>query len=436
MKAGLGSAAGQLLARPTILLAGSSVIAAVVGLAVSAAVSRLYSPAEVGGFAVFASVVALMAPYATLRMATALPLLKHERTAATLAVGCMGVAVLAGAAAVPVAAALLPAATSRADETVPLLWLMAAPAVTGTGVYETLVNWSLRTGAIRQVAASRVQQSVLGGCAKVGLGLVGSGMTGLAVGHVVSVASGIRPLWLELRPALEKACRRMTARRAASALFSQRSYVGYRLPSQSVLSFATQAPLLLMEQTYGPDVAGQLAMTLATLAAASGIITTSVSMSHYSRSAMLGSRNRAELFRSSRSIVLRLLGVGLLPATVLWLAGPKLFGAYLGQQWEQAGAFAASLAPMALLQFVAMPIMGVLGIIGANRLFLLLNCARLGTVVVVFGAAGLLSLNPDSAIRVLGLSLAAYFGATTMLVLAAIARWSPNPLPGKEDAES
>lgn len=408
--------------RPSSVLACSSIAVVVIGVGSSAAVTRLYSPESIGFLSLFVSLIALAAPYATLRLATAIPIVRHPQVALQLGLACMSVAVAAGVVTGVVAIGLAGFWYPVGDRGSTWSVLLVIPAVVGVGFSETLINWSLRTGAFRSIAVSRVQQSVVGSVLKIAFGAIGAGPIGLQAAHAIGLCVGwggmLKQFWRELLVARH----RLGARSVLKAAMCHRSFVALRLPAQMLLSLGTQAPILLTGHYYGLVDAGQLAMAIGTMATTSGVVVLSVTQAHYSKCAQIGRNDRDRLIAESRRVLWLMLAIAALPCLVVWFAGPSIFRIYLGPEWSAAGVLASSLAPAVLTQSAAAPLMTGLAIVRANWMFALLNALRVGVVAAVFACGLTQRWGIERTVQVLGVALTGYFIVCIAVVFSAIHR--------------
>ncbi len=145
----------------SILLVASCVGPAIAFLA-TPILTRLYSPADFGLFALFASAVAVIGSVVTLRFDVAIALPKRD-SAATRVVGLSLIATLA----ISVAAALLtllvgPLLAGLLQQNISWLWLGLLPlAVLATGIQLTFRYWATRNGRFVTVAIAGVSISIV-----------------------------------------------------------------------------------------------------------------------------------------------------------------------------------------------------------------------------------------------------------------------------------
>src|SRR5690606_11297779 len=149
--------------RNTLTLAFGASAAKAVGLLAMPIITRLYSPADFGLFAVFSSMVLLLFPLLTLRYCIVLPLPRSERLAANALVLCGGLLLLSASLSF-VLLFFFKEALLRllsAEGLLPWWWLVV-PAAALASVFETGGLWATRAKRFRVVSTAGVWQAFAG----------------------------------------------------------------------------------------------------------------------------------------------------------------------------------------------------------------------------------------------------------------------------------
>ena len=79
--------------------------------------------------------------------------------------------------------------------------------------------------------------------------------------------------------------------------------------------------------------------------------------------------------------------IGVVPAAAMALAGPALFAVVFGQEWAEAGLYAALLAPMYFAQLFTAPISGILSVLERQDLHLAKEIGNVLLLIVVIAIA-------------------------------------------------
>ncbi len=422
-----GAHHGELFRNMAVLACGT-VAAKLVGFLSIAVLTRLYSPEQFGLFSLFLSAIALASPFTTLRYAAALPLPRRD-TAATqllaaclliLLASCLALSALLAGFAQPVFQRL------KAPE-LAALWPLLVLAIATAGAHEVFSTWAVREKRFTTLAQAELSQSLLGSGLKIGLAWVGSQRFGLMLGHVLAQLCACLCLVAAFSPTRRRLRSRLRLRRIGMAMRRHASFPLLRMPSQVLLVFSMQAPVLFISALHGTGTAGQLGLALSTLAVPIALIGQPMAQAYLAEIARIGARDAARIRAISHQLVARLLVMGALPTLVLVFGAPALFAGVFGQRWQEAGQFAAALAVYLLAWFVANPLTHALSVFGRNDLFLRFNAVRAGMTVVVFMASHRLNLSALAAVQVYGASMAIYYVLNTVAILRVMRPGAPAP---------
>ncbi len=321
-------------------------------------ITRLYDPAEFGLLTVFASLVGMIGVVSTASLEAAIPIPPDDREAAAVAWAALGAV---GLVTVLTAAIGVVAADPVADLLgVPQLaryWWLLALTVLVVGTYLVLSEWMIRDRSYAAIGRRNLFQGLGQTATQVGLGLAGIRpvglLLGLGVGRLVALGGLVsrRGLLRQPRPGLR-------AVRAAVQRF--RRFPLLAAPSALINSAGLEVPLLLVSALYGDARAGLLGLTVRVIAGPATILGQAVHQVFTGESSAALRQQQGTLGRAVRGAVGRLLMVGAVPAGVLVVFGPALFGLVFGAEWIEAGEYARFLAVAYLAQFAVTPVSSTL----------------------------------------------------------------------------
>jgi O-antigen/teichoic acid export membrane protein len=317
-----GGASGGVFRGMATLALGSG-IGRVIGLAAIPVLTRLYTPEDFGALAVFTALVAILAPLVTLRYVLALPLPRHDGVAMNLLVLSFGL-MLVFCALIALALGLWGGAllTLVSMQVLAPWWWLIALGVLGTATYEMLTMWATRKRAYKVIAQTNVTQSAAGAVVKIGLGLAAWAPLGLLVGQVVAQTGGIGRLITGFGAELRAQWHHVRASRIRKAAWRHRGFPIWRVPSQFLMVFAQQLPILLFAAYYNDRDVGYVSVVFMVLNIAVNIIGASLSRSIYGEIAHegLGHHTVSVLTRTSWITFVLCLPI----SGVLALGGPML----------------------------------------------------------------------------------------------------------------
>lgn len=381
------------LSRGVLTLVAGTGLAQLIVILSSPVLTRLYSPADYGVFAVAISVLSLLLTITCLRYEFAIPLPEDDVAAANVLALCLVVALCLSS----VAAVVLWMAGGS------LLTFLGAPALgpyvmliplgqLGGGAVGALTFWAVRTRRFADIAAMRLTQSAVLVAAQVGLGLLGAGPPGLLVGDVSGRIAGSNRLAVAGWRSHASSFRQVSRAGMVAVARRYRRFPILSSPSALLNTLANQAPLLLLVALYSAPVGGQYALADRLCSLPLTLIAGAVAQVFVAESAQLAREQPEELRRLYRSTTLSLARTAFFPAVLLAVTAPFLAGPIFGSNWQQAGLYVAILAPMYYLTFVTTATGDVLSVLERQDLHLgreLLRFGFLASPIVVAAALGL-----------------------------------------------
>jgi O-antigen/teichoic acid export membrane protein len=408
--------------RSAALLVGSALAGQVLTVAAAPALSRIYSPADIGAFSVYTAAVAVLVTLVTLRFEAAIPIAGDDATAANLLAAALlavaSITALAGLALAFAGPAGLRA--THAEALRPYLWLLPL-GLAAIGLYTTLAAWAVRVLAFGRLAWTTVTQSCLQLALQIGVGLAVAGPLGLVLGSVGGNAGGGGNLLRLLRLRDRTAFRSVSWAGVRAAARRYRRFALISSPSSTLSSASVLAAPILLAAFYGAHVAGWYALSQRVVGLPAVTVGGAVANVFYGRASQLGREEPAQLRRLFGRMAGRLALLGLIPFAALALVAPWLFAHAFGPEWREAGRYARLLVPLFYIQFVVSPGAQTIFVYERNELQLLLVTARLALGLGLLVTAHALGWAPATAIGAYGAGLTAVGGLTFWLSRRAMA---------------
>jgi len=412
-----GGDAGGVM-RGMLTLALGTGMARLIGLATIPLLTRIYSPADYGVLSVYSALVAIVAPVLTLRYILAVPLPRTDAMAANL----MALCGLLMAATAVLDALLMWAVGERMlgwmsmEVLAPWRWLIVLGALT-LAAYEGMSLWATRCRAYGIISRTKVIQSAMGEATKLVLGLVGLKPFGLLLGNLVEQSGGLSSYVLRFRDDLAANGRRIRRRYLLRLARHYRGFPTFRLPSQFLLVFSTQAPAMFAAALYGASATGQLGLALMALAIPGSLIGQSVGQAFYGEIARLKKGSEVRIKALAYSVQKKLFLVGLPITLAIVLLGEPLFRIVFGREWAEAGAYASVLAPFVLLQLTSAPLVQILNVYNAQSAFLAINVFRAAGLVGIYYTCRSLALPAQEFVYMLSAFLFVFYLLITFYIL-------------------
>ena len=349
-------------------------LANVFGIALSTVtaplVARMYSPAAVGEFALFAGLAAMLTPLFTLRYETAIMLPKSDAESAALFQLIKRLALLW--------LAILTLAVFFLPETV---FKLAG--------YESLYPW--RVGAVFAgfftamifaatashnraqsygvMSGSKVLQNVVYAVSVLGLGWLGV-WSGQIIATLVSTLLAV--IWLKHRLKFRLPASNWQATVALARKHSNAPC--YLFPTTMLDTFTKQLPVFLITAWFSTELAGSFSIAWRLVFIPVGLLGAAVGQVFFQRFSQAWP-DRREARRILIKTWLLLAPLGLVPCLVFLLFGPELFAWGLGEKWRQAGVMAALIAPVTFCAFVSSPTSNSFLVLGLQKYSLVFGIA-------------------------------------------------------------
>lgn len=219
--------------------------------------SRLFTPAEFGVYAVFTALTGILGNVLSMRYELAAPMAKSDRDAAALIVTAL-IAVIASCVIITPFAFFASGWLARAAEMPALadiLWMIPLTVVLLSGT-ETVSYWSVYRGTFRLNAAARLVQSIAQAGLQVALGLLGMSGLGMILGYGLGYAARFAYLIMRFTPA--DRVRLVSVDRASIAQAARRNwqYPAYSAPATLLEASTALLPPILLAILYDPTIAG------------------------------------------------------------------------------------------------------------------------------------------------------------------------------------
>lgn len=386
--------------RRVAVLSSGTIVGQLLLVLAAPLLTRLYTPAEFGAFAVFSALTAILGTVICLRYEQAIPIVAAADVAAMIGVSIVctlvlsallaGVVALAG----PALAALM-----GAPDLAGLLWLLPA-AMLLWGLTLPLTMASLRRGAFRANALNKTLQMGSQAAGQLGLGLAGAGVVGLVVGYCVGYVVRLGHFLTLLEPAEWRRLVGVRRRRLGQLARLHRAYPLLATPAALLQASTQMLPTMLVALLYGPAMAGWFGLAQRMLelpVRLLGMTTSQVFLTEIGRS------DPAAVHRLFVTTAQRFLLLGLLGMAPLLVLGPWLFALVFGADWRTAGVLVQCLVPAQLARFVVVPVSQVLNVLQRQDLHLLAAALNLLAMVASFAAGWWLALDAITVVLLLSL---------------------------------
>lgn len=188
-------------------------------------------------------------------------------------------------------------------------------------------------------------------------------------------------------------------------------------------TFASQMPMLLVAPIYGPVAAGFLGLGQRVVGAPTGLIGQAVNQIIVADASTIIRSGEARLWTGLRSQILTLMIFALAAALIIATVMPRLTPMIFGAPWAPAGIYIQILALPMCLQLVAIPMAPLMAMLGMQRTMLIVQLLRILSIAGCILAAGLLSLDMPLTITLISIAWSLAYFSTIGLAITGIRRY-------------
>lgn len=368
------------------VLVGGTAFAHVITALTLPIVTRLYTPADFSGLALFAGLLAILSVAATLRFDLAIAIPEQDSEAVNLlalAIVCTSIV----AALVATVVIGLPANvvdSLNQPKLVPLLWLLPV-GVLLAGCYSALQMWFVRQRAFEPIARSRVTQSAASAATQIGLGWLHWTPGGLILGQLLNTGAGCISLGYRLLLRHHALIRQISWSGLRDAFAKYDRFPKYSTFEALSNTAAMQLPIIMISSHAASSEAGFLLLAMSAMQAPMGLIGNAIAQVYLSRAPEELRNGNLNNFTSTVFGGLLRSGVG--PLMFAGIVAPTLFSVVFGVEWRRAGILVSWMTPWFIMQYLSVPISMALHVTGSQKVALILQifgmCLRVGVVYVV-----------------------------------------------------
>lgn len=416
--------AGQVFKGMLTMALGSGAAKAI-GLLIVPLLTRIYSPEDYGILSVFTALIFVLIPFLTFRYVMALPLPRQDGVAMNLLV-LSGIIMLVVTALITLALGLfgeMLLAPFSMEALTPWWWLIGL-GLLGSAGYETATLWASRRRAYKAIARSQIMQSISGAIAKLGLGLLGFTSFGLLIGQVFNQSAGTGSLFRRFKADLEQNWRYVRWSRVKKVAVLYRRFPTWRMPSQVLLAFSVQAPVLLTAMIYDAGTTGQLGLAIMAISLPMALIGDNMSKAYYAEMSAIGKRDPEKIRQITWSVIRTLGLLAIVPVAVLALAGESLFALVFGEEWGTAGRYATILSVYLYFQFATAPVVRVFSVLEQERVFLFINIRRALFILLAFAPGQFLGWSVETTLALYSIMMSVHMVLIAVFVFRALKRES------------
>lgn len=391
------------------LMTGTT-IAQAIPIAIAPILTRLYTPSDFGVFALFGSVISIVAIIANGRYELAIMLPENDSDAVNLLALSILISFAVSFLSLLIVFAFNSQIVSLLGNPTISSWLYWVPfSVLLTGIYQAFNYWSTRKKHFDRLAISRISQSFSTATANLLFGYGRVGVSGLVGGSLIgqSCATGVLA-WQVWRD--DKSKRELISKKNIAKI--AKKYREFPLIN-SLHAFAdavqTSGIVFVISAFFGSSILGLYSFTLRVLRMPLSLIGSSVSQVFFQKASQTYNEG-GNLHVLLNRTMLKLAIIALPIFGIIILFAPDIFSSCFGKNWHDAGVYAQILSPWIFLNFIVSPIAGTYLIVGKQKQAIWFAASD---IVTKLGSVAIGAYLGDA---VTGFSLMSISGVITLIV--------------------
>lgn len=390
-----------------IKLASGNAAGQAIMIAASPILTRLYSPADFGVFAVYLSIISIALVITSFRMETALVIPLDNQEATDLLAVCLVLVLATTVVSCMIVwfAQDLVLGWMREPRLRPYLWVVPF-SILGGGIYQTYNYWCIRKQGFARIGRTRVTQSIAKMALQIFGGLAKVGPIGLLVGDTIGRAYGTQSLVsLEWQKDLAN-LRNVTWANMLRVLVRYRNFPLISCGAALINSFNLQLPALLLAIYFSPAAAGCFVLAQRLYVILIVIFGDSVGQVYLSEFAKIPRSGHHEMLFLLKRTIRKLFLINFPIIMLMALVGYFLFPYIFGKAWKESAAYLVALVPMSLAQISCASVGGTLVILERQDLLFYREIIRALLVVSAVFLGYFMHLSPLAAVMLISVNSA------------------------------
>lgn len=350
-----------------LTLISASSVAQAIALAVYPVLTRIYTPAEHGMFALYMSIIAITSLVSTGKYELAIMIPSKEKEGFLLTVLSLLLSfvfsLLLGAVIV-IFSDSLPKWLGNEDIS---SWLWLVPVSTFlVGTVQSMSFWNNRQKSYTLIASTNLGQSLTNSAVKLTASSLLAKGGGLVLGAVFGQFTGFI---LYSRRFLRREHKQMSSIRVNdlwTVAHKFQLFPKYNMLHYLTNSFSSSLPVFMFSSWFSPAEVGFYSLGFMLINRPMNLITNSFTQV-FSQRTIEKYNNRIEIRKEIRYVVFRAFLFAVLPFCLLGIFGPRVFSFVLGEDWLEAGKYMRLLLPWLFVVLLSSPLSFLPDMLGKQR---------------------------------------------------------------------
>jgi O-antigen/teichoic acid export membrane protein len=336
----------------SVLLSGT-LIAQVIGYAIAPLLTRLYTTAEMGELALYMRITGFIAAIATLRYESALPIPKNDGHSYLLyRISLLISFIVLGISSILLISLIFAGVTPGFSWWYVLLIILGSAAIV---IINIGTNWSVRTGTFSLISRQKIINSLFSNTLKWCFAYFTLGYLGLILATFIGYFLSCFEFIFSFRGLKKKYSKLRSRKKTWVLLKDHQEFPLLNLPHILVDHGRDMLIATLILAYFSESIYGSFSHSYAMLRIPSMLIGVSLSQVFYNQAIKLYNENQRMLPLLKKTIGM-LVGISIVPFTILFLYGEPIFAWIFGTNWSDAGSYSETMSFWLMVSFVISPI--------------------------------------------------------------------------------
>jgi len=392
--------------KSVFLISGGTIFGQILTILSKPVISRLYTPEEYGVLSVYAALLGMLAIAGSLKYEWGIAIADDDEEAVNVISLSIIVLVIFSVVITLLVLFLGDWFFNLFDsQTISKYRFLIPVGIFFICIYHVFNQWALRKKQFKDVAKTKISQSIMRNAVIIGSGLLGFGPVGLIIGQIIGQSAGVTTL---ARPFFKNHSYLLKKININRVIWSAKRYKKFPLfgtPGQILNSAGIQLPVLFIASLYGPESIGFYGLANGIVRIPMTLIGKSVNDVFFAEAAKIGKKDPQRIKKLSIKVTKNLILLGIPPLLVLLIFAPNLFTFVFGDNWYEAGIYAQIISFLVYAKFIFTPTSMVYTVFEQQGKEFVLNIIRVVLVLIAFGFAKWFTLSSYCAITLYVLAM-------------------------------
>ncbi|MCF8381236.1 MAG: oligosaccharide flippase family protein [Bacteroidales bacterium] len=342
--------------RNVFTLVSATSVGQAIALLIYPVLSRIYTPAEHGLFALYMSIISITAIMSTGKYELAVMLPEKEKDGASLAV-------LSVLISFTFSIFLFILIILFGEKTSLLLgnpdlekWLWFVPLSTFLiGIFQSLNYWSNRVKRYKWIAGANLSQSLTNSAVKISTNTVLPGGGGLIVGAITGQVIGVIAYTYKLLKSDLEYFRELNLSNLKKLGKSYVLFPKYNMVHYLTNNFSSSLPIFVLSSFFSSEKVGFYSLGFMMINRPMNLLSGSFTQVFSQRTIEMFNKGQ-QIAKDVKKFILRLVLIAILPFTLAAIFGPGIFDIVFGKNWHEAGVYMRILLPWLFVVFISSPL--------------------------------------------------------------------------------